>query len=231
VVLRALGGLGAELMRQYPSAWKPRLVDLASINWSKKNREWENVCMVANSVVSNRQARLATKAYLKRKLCLPVSEAEGRSIEHLSNRVEADTGSVAGAANPSTNGTIGTGPSSVDECIQHHRFKTARDAVGKFLFALSWLSKKHGDNFRKVFDIQGRKRRYFAESREAIEESGSSVTPQQIPDTTFWVATNNSTPKKQRMLADVMGVLGYSPGDINRLTDAVGHEELVILEE
>src|SRR5206468_3094296 len=93
VVLRALGGLGDEVMKQFPSDWKNRLADLSAVNWSKKNREWENVCMVANSVVSNRQARLATKAYLKRKLALPLSEAEEKSIAHLTARNES-------AANP-----------------------------------------------------------------------------------------------------------------------------------
>ncbi len=88
VVLRALGGLGAEVMKQFPTDWKNRLADLTAVNWSKKNREWENVCLVANSVVSNRQARLATKAYLKRKLGLSVSESEGRSIEQLVSRIE-----------------------------------------------------------------------------------------------------------------------------------------------
>src|SRR5208283_4952155 len=83
VVLRALGGVGAEMMKRYPSEWRDRLADLTAINWSKKNRDWENVCMVANSVVANRQARLATKAYLKRKLGLPVSDSEGKSIEPL----------------------------------------------------------------------------------------------------------------------------------------------------
>jgi len=86
VVLRALGGMGAEVMKQFPSGWKNRLADLTTVNWSKKNRDWENVCMVANSVVSNRQARLATKAYLKRKLALPLTEAEEKSIAHLATR-------------------------------------------------------------------------------------------------------------------------------------------------
>jgi len=80
IVLRAIGALGAELMKQCPSDWKNRLAGLAEVNWSKKNRDWENVCMVANSVVSNRQARLATKAYLKRKLGLPLSDPEERSV-------------------------------------------------------------------------------------------------------------------------------------------------------
>jgi len=86
VVLRALGGLGAEIMKQFPSDWKNRLAELTAVNWSKKNREWENVCMVANSVVSNRQARLATKAYVKRKLSLLLTEAEEKSIAHLTKR-------------------------------------------------------------------------------------------------------------------------------------------------
>lgn len=82
VVLRAMGGAGAELLTRFPepAEWKSRLRALAQVDWSKKNRDWENVNMVANSVVSNRQARLATKAYLKRRLELPLSEAEERSI-------------------------------------------------------------------------------------------------------------------------------------------------------
>lgn len=80
VVLRALGAVGAELMHQDPTGWKGRLLELTNVDWSKKNREWEGVCIVANSVVSNRQARLATKAYLKRKLDLPLTDAETRAL-------------------------------------------------------------------------------------------------------------------------------------------------------
>ena len=64
-VLRALGGLGADLMKE--SSWKERLARLANIDFSKANPEWQNICIVANSVVSNRQARAATKAFIKNK--------------------------------------------------------------------------------------------------------------------------------------------------------------------
>ncbi|MDQ3032726.1 MAG: DNA sulfur modification protein DndB [Myxococcota bacterium] len=82
VVLRAIGAVGSELLAESPDPmeWKKRLTALADVDWSKRNREWENVNMVANSVVSNRQARLATKAYLKRKLGLTLTDAEDRSI-------------------------------------------------------------------------------------------------------------------------------------------------------
>jgi DNA sulfur modification protein DndB len=77
-VLRALGGLGLELMKDVN--WRDRLASLQHIDWSKKNPDWENVCIVANSVVSNRQARAATKAYIKGKLGMPLTEAEVRSF-------------------------------------------------------------------------------------------------------------------------------------------------------
>ena len=80
VVLRALGAVGGELMSEDPSGWRGRLLDLSGVDWSKKNREWENICIIANSVVSNRQARLATKAYLNRKLRLKLTDAEERAL-------------------------------------------------------------------------------------------------------------------------------------------------------
>jgi len=74
VVLRAIGGVGAELM-QLPN-WHDRVADLGKIDWSKRNPDWQNVCVVANSVVSNRQSRGATKAYIKRQLGLSLTDAE-----------------------------------------------------------------------------------------------------------------------------------------------------------
>ncbi|MBM7488098.1 DNA sulfur modification protein DndB [Bradyrhizobium sp. USDA 3686] len=78
-VLRALGGLGFDLMKD--TNWRDRLAALDDIDWSKKNKDWENVCIIANSVVSNRQARAATKAYIKAKLSMELTDSEQRSLE------------------------------------------------------------------------------------------------------------------------------------------------------
>jgi DNA sulfur modification protein DndB len=86
VVLRALGGIGSELMHA-PDTLSLRLGLLASIDWSKKNRKWEGVCIIANSVVSNRQARFATKAFLKRELGMTLNDAELRALTPASNSV------------------------------------------------------------------------------------------------------------------------------------------------
>jgi DNA sulfur modification protein DndB len=67
-------------MQDDPNGWKARLLDLTSINWSKKNKDWENICIIANSVISNRQARLATRAYIKRHLGLKLSWTESGAL-------------------------------------------------------------------------------------------------------------------------------------------------------
>lgn len=76
-VLRALGALGTEINE---ADWGQRMARLKDIDWSKKNPEWDNICIVANSVVSNRQARAATRAFLKAKLQLPLTETEAKTL-------------------------------------------------------------------------------------------------------------------------------------------------------
>jgi DNA sulfur modification protein DndB len=65
VVMRALGGVGRILLRHHPENWRDHLQKLATVDWRKSmgtkvNPMWDGVCITAGSVVSNRQARLAT---------------------------------------------------------------------------------------------------------------------------------------------------------------------------
>jgi DNA sulfur modification protein DndB len=80
IVLRAIGGLGFELLKTEPDRWRERLKGLEQIDWRKQNSDWEGVCMVANSVVSNRQARAATKAYIKSKVGMVLTDGEQRAL-------------------------------------------------------------------------------------------------------------------------------------------------------
>jgi DNA sulfur modification protein DndB len=73
VVLRALGGVGRTLLEKYPESWQRKLKVLAKIDWRKSvdssaNPLWDDVCITAGSVVSNRQARAATLAVLLREI-------------------------------------------------------------------------------------------------------------------------------------------------------------------
>jgi DNA sulfur modification protein DndB len=73
VVLRALGGVGRALLTKYPESWQAKLKVLEKIDWRKSvggsaNSLWDDVCITAGSVVSNRQARAATLAVLLREI-------------------------------------------------------------------------------------------------------------------------------------------------------------------
>ena len=73
VVLRALGGIGRTLLAKYPEDWQGKLKLLEKIDWRKSiggsaNPLWDDVCITAGSVVSNRQARAATLAVLLREI-------------------------------------------------------------------------------------------------------------------------------------------------------------------
>jgi DNA sulfur modification protein DndB len=73
VVLRALGGVGRTLFAKYPEGWQAKLKNLEKIDWRKSvggsaNPLWDDVCITAGSVVSNRQARAATLAVLLREI-------------------------------------------------------------------------------------------------------------------------------------------------------------------
>lgn len=98
--------------------------------------------------------------------------------------------------------------------IQEAGFQAQTDVVGRFLYILSWLHGQSPDDFSKILSISGKRRKYFARSGQELDASGSSVYPKQIPGTGYWVVTNNDTPKKGRILGDVMRLLGYSKPDI-----------------
>lgn len=69
IVMRALGGVGRLLVEKFPNDWRTKLQALQDIDWrkgigTKVNPLWDGVCIAAGSVVSNRQARLATLGVL-----------------------------------------------------------------------------------------------------------------------------------------------------------------------
>ena len=74
--------------------------------------------------------------------------------------------------------------------------------------------------FTAVTEINGSKRRYFGDF-EDLEGSGENVMAQSIPGTPYYVVTNNDTPKKRSMIADVMRVLGYDQADVARAKEAI----------
>ena len=115
------------------------------------------------------------------------------------------------------------GVSSATPATEAHSKRDILDAVSKdalgtftkrvdqFLFVLSAAHKLNAENFARVESIKGKNRTYFATSKAALLENGSSTNPKAIPDSPFWVVTNNNTAKKTNMLEQVLRNLGYQP--------------------
>lgn len=91
VVMRALGGAGRALIDERPTDWKKRLEALRNVDWRKSvgsnvNPLWDNVCITAGSVVSNRQARVQTLAVLKKTLGLSIAPREQKLLDQVPAR-------------------------------------------------------------------------------------------------------------------------------------------------
>lgn len=91
--------------------------------------------------------------------------------------------------------------------------------VDQFLFILCELYRHDPDAFSAVEQIKGKNRTYFATSKAQLLENGSSTNPKAIPESPYWVVTNNNTAKKVAMLEQVLQVLGYSEQTIRIITD------------
>ncbi|MFU8784239.1 replication initiation negative regulator SeqA [Aliidiomarina sp.] len=94
-----------------------------------------------------------------------------------------------------------------------------KGAVGRFLFILAMLHRCHAQQFPRVLDIRGRNRLYFAASEAQLLAAGNSTNPKQIPDTEFWVVTNNNTTKKKSILTEVAIELGYTASEAEKIRD------------
>jgi negative modulator of initiation of replication len=96
------------------------------------------------------------------------------------------------------------------------------NATEKSLRLLSTACHEKGENeFVKLLDIGGRKRKYFGRSAEDIESSGTSTHPRPIPETTFWMMTNADTEQKKLILAQALNILGYPSDVIQTVTNAI----------
>lgn len=110
---------------------------------------------------------------------------------------------------------------SVFNLLNKEEVMTQKGAVGRFLFILAALYRAHPNNFDKVLAVRGRERDYFATSSEELEAHGSSIKPKQIPDSIYWVVTNNNTPRKKLIINEVAIALGYDGSEAEKLREFI----------
>lgn len=94
-----------------------------------------------------------------------------------------------------------------------------RSAVSRFLHILSMLYRCHPSDFEKVLEVRGRDRIYFSTSEAELIAAGNSTNPKQIPDSPYWVVTNNNSTRKKSMLTQVAQSLGYLDTEAEQIRD------------
>lgn len=99
----------------------------------------------------------------------------------------------------------------LEDFLKTPQCKAARNATEKFLALLAFFYSQNPGGFGAVEKINGRSRKYFAKSKAELEQSGTSVYAKSIPNSEYWVVTNNSTQLKMVLLTRVMKTLGYEP--------------------
>ena len=113
------------------------------------------------------------------------------------------------------------GVADLEAFITDSRFAASRNVTSRYLSLLSFLAKKHGNDFEKVLKVRGRRRIYFGRSQEEIARSGKSLHPQRVPGTEYWAMTNADTAQKRDIIAEVLTVLEYPRDAIHSARRAI----------
>jgi negative regulator of replication initiation len=110
--------------------------------------------------------------------------------------------------------------------LQSQAFRSLATAQEKFLSILDLLRRLH-PNTTQFLDIActitGRKRKYFAQTPEEVEECGTGAKAMRITrNYPLYVDCNNSTESKRQILRKLMEALGeYEEADIEAAASAI----------
>lgn len=119
--------------------------------------------------------------------------------------------SVSGDVPRSEDSNAAEGPShELTGVLRDPTFRRHSSAVDKLLHLLSVALQLKPDAAQKLLLIQGRGRRYFAETEIEITRSGNSTQPRRIPNSALWVMTNSPTPQKRALLGKALALMGFS---------------------
>ncbi|WP_165311961.1 replication initiation negative regulator SeqA [Vibrio ziniensis] len=100
-------------------------------------------------------------------------------------------------------------------------FAELKKAVDRFMLVLSTLYRIDSASFSDAMSVKGRKRVYFADNEQTLLANGQTTKPKAIPNTPFWVITNNNTSRKQQMVEQVMTLMNFPADIIEKVTNAI----------
>ncbi|MFV0575610.1 MAG: replication initiation negative regulator SeqA [Vibrio sp.] len=94
-------------------------------------------------------------------------------------------------------------------------------AIDRFMLILSSLYQINAEDFADAAKVKGRTRVYFADNEQTLLESGKTTKPRSIPNTPFWVITNNNTNRKRQMVSQLMTQMGFQADLIEKVCNAI----------
>lgn len=100
-------------------------------------------------------------------------------------------------------------------------FANKDKAIDRFMLILSSLYHIENESFSEAAKVKGRTRVYFADNEQTLLASGKTTKPRSIPDTPFWVITNNNTNRKRQMVQQLMTQMGFQADVIEKTCNAI----------
>jgi negative modulator of initiation of replication len=139
--------------------------------------------------------------------------------------------SVQEPVKPITTGIVVSKDAGRDVVIDHVKamrellisdeFAVLKKVVDRFILVLSTLYKVDAQGFSDAMEVKGRKRLYFADNEQSLLENGNTTKPKAIPDTPFWVITNNNTIRKQQMIEQVMTRMNFTADIVEKVINSI----------
>ncbi|MBF0784884.1 replication initiation negative regulator SeqA [Muribacter muris] len=106
----------------------------------------------------------------------------------------------------------------VEYVLVSSQFVEESKGVNRFLQLLSALYRASPEAFSQATEnVQGSERIYFAKDEATILANGSSAKAKQIPDSPFWVITNNNTERKGIILCALMNAMELPEALVSRV--------------
>jgi negative modulator of initiation of replication len=100
-------------------------------------------------------------------------------------------------------------------------FAASNKAIDRFMLVLSSLYQIDRESFSEAAQVKGRTRVYFADNEDVLLASGKTTKPRLIPNTPFWVITNNNTNRKRQMVDQLMTRMGFQADLIEKVCGSI----------
>ncbi|WP_394247490.1 replication initiation negative regulator SeqA [Vibrio profundi] len=100
-------------------------------------------------------------------------------------------------------------------------FASLKKAIDRFMLVLSTLHHIDRESFSEATQVKGRKRVYFADNEETLLANGNTTKPKAIPNSPFWVITNNNTSRKRQMVEQLMSRMNFQADLIEKVTGSI----------